>query len=45
MSEDIDNYAIEIDKDVILQDYDEADSEQYALEEHYENEDTDILFE
>ena len=45
MNNDIDNYAIEIDSDVVFQDYDEADSEQYALEEQYQNEDTDILFE
>lgn len=45
MTDDIDDYAVEIDSDCILQDYDEADSEQYTLEEQYENEETDILFE
>lgn len=42
---DIDDYAIQIDSDVILQDYDTADVEQYELEESYTNEETDILFE
>lgn len=42
---DIDDYLIPIDSDCILQDFDEADSEQYELEEQLENEETDILFE
>lgn len=42
---DSDDYSIQIDSDVILQDYDNADEEQYKLEDTYENPETDILFE
>lgn len=41
---DFDNYLIDIDEDVVLQDYDEADEYQHQLEEQ-EKEDTDIKFE
>lgn len=43
--DDIDDYAIEIDSDTILQDFADADNQQYELEETYENTETDILFE
>jgi len=39
-----DYYAIEIDPDVVLQDYDEADEYQHKLEEETSTE-SDILFE
>lgn len=41
---DFDNYLIDIDEDVVLQDYDKADEYQHHLEEQ-EKEDTDIKFE
>lgn len=41
---DFDDYLIDIDEDVVLQDYDEADEYQHQLEEQ-EKEDTDIKFE
>ena len=43
-NDDIANYAIEIDPDVLLQDYDDADAIQHELDEEYKT-DTDIEFE
>lgn len=42
--EDLSDYAIEIDPDVLLQDYDDADEYQHLLEEETDIE-SDIQFE
>lgn len=45
MIDNIDEYSIEIDVDTILQDFDDADEQQYELENISTNDNTDILFE